>query len=320
MRPARLALLALAIAAAPLVPARALAQQQDAAIAEQLFRDGRALLEAGKVDEACDKFVTSQRIAPAIGTLLNLAICRERQGKTATAWSLFADVEAQAQRAGDQARLQIAHDHEAALGGRLRKIVIDLPAPPPGTVVKLDGEALPTGALGTEIPVDPGHHDIAVSAPGKEPWEEPKLDADAGSSPVHVRVDLRDALATTVTETPTPASPPTTEAHRILWPAWVAFGVGAAGLLTGGIAGGLALSDASDAKSHCQGNVCTPAGQSPADSAKHLATVSDVGFVVGAAGGLAGAALWIWAPTERRESSVGVLLGPMSVTIHGSFR
>ncbi len=99
-------------AASTFVPALAHAQ---AAIAEQLFRDGRELLDAGKTDEACEKFAASQRLAPAIGTQLNLATCREKQGKTATAWSLFVDVESAAQRAGDAKRARFARDHEMAL-------------------------------------------------------------------------------------------------------------------------------------------------------------------------------------------------------------
>src|SRR5262245_49072385 len=63
----------------------ALALQSAAAIAdpgtaEALFREARTLLEAGKVDEACEKFKASSESEPSSGTLLNLAACRLRQG------------------------------------------------------------------------------------------------------------------------------------------------------------------------------------------------------------------------------------------------
>ena len=121
---------ALAGAGMVFVPGTARAQS-DAAIAEQLFRDGRALMEGGKTDEACEKFAASQRLAAGLGTQLNLALCREKQGKTATAWSLFCDVEAEASRRGDS-RASIAHDHEVALAPQLKKVVIEVPSPPPG--------------------------------------------------------------------------------------------------------------------------------------------------------------------------------------------
>lgn len=207
---------ALALAGAAtllLVPCSALAQS-DTAIAEQLFRDGRQLMDQGKTDEACEKFLASQRLAPALGTQLNLAICREKQGKTATAWSIFADVEAAAERKGDP-RARIAHDHEAALAGQLKKVVIEVPSPPAGMVIKLDGTVLPAGALGTEIPLDPGDHDLLVTAPGKKPWEQSKLSLGPSATTVHVRVELEDeapaaapptaAPATTTDATPQPA-------------------------------------------------------------------------------------------------------------------
>jgi len=45
--------------------------------AEKLFRDGRALLQENKLAEACAAFERSDAIEPRIGTVLNLADCRE---------------------------------------------------------------------------------------------------------------------------------------------------------------------------------------------------------------------------------------------------
>jgi hypothetical protein len=175
--------------------------QPTAAIAEQLFRDGRALMAAGKTDEACEKFTSSQRLAPAVGTLLNLAVCREKQGRNATAWSLFADAEAEAVRAGDKVRATLARDHESKLAPELKKVVIEVPTPPQGMVVELDDVALPPGALGTEIPIDPGDHELVVTAPGKKAWSQAKLNLGPSAMTVHVRVELQD-------EAPVAAPPP----------------------------------------------------------------------------------------------------------------
>ncbi len=186
--------------------------QADAAIAEQLFRDGRSLMESGKIDQACEKFAASQKLGPAIGTQLNLAICREKQGRTATAWSLFADVEAAAQRNGDAARARIAHDHEAALTGQLKKVVIEVPIPPAGMVVQLDGSALPPGALGTEVPLDPGDHTLVVTAPGKKKWEQAKVSLGPSATTVHVRVELEDEPVTPAPAAVVPAPAPYAQA------------------------------------------------------------------------------------------------------------
>jgi hypothetical protein len=53
--------------------------------AEVLFRDGRSLMTAGKVAEACAAFEQSQKLEPAVPTLINLAACREKLGQLATA-------------------------------------------------------------------------------------------------------------------------------------------------------------------------------------------------------------------------------------------
>jgi hypothetical protein len=199
-------LVLLAATAAPIAASSVAHAQPTGAIAEQLFRDGRALMAQGKTDEACEKFASSQHLAPAIGTLLNLAVCREKQGRNATAWSLFADAEAQAQRAGDKVRATLAHDKLAAIAPQLKKVVIEVPAPPSGTVVKLDGVPLPPGALGTEIPLDPGDHDLEVAAPGKKTWSQAKLNLGPSAMTVHVRVELEDEAA--ILPPPAPPEPP----------------------------------------------------------------------------------------------------------------
>src|ERR1019366_5157952 len=54
--------------------------------AEALFEEGRSLVAAGKYAEACPKFADSERLGPSVATLLNLAKCWGRGGRTAPAW------------------------------------------------------------------------------------------------------------------------------------------------------------------------------------------------------------------------------------------
>jgi len=57
-------------------------------------------MKQGDYAAACPKLEESQRLDPALGTLLNLADCREQEGNVATAWSLFRDAESLARRGG----------------------------------------------------------------------------------------------------------------------------------------------------------------------------------------------------------------------------
>ncbi|HEV7557771.1 MAG TPA: hypothetical protein VGO00_20035, partial [Kofleriaceae bacterium] len=74
---------------------------------EAEFQRGKTLMAAGKVAEACAAFEASMRIDPAKGTLYNLALCHEKLGKIASAWSEFIELsraDTNAARAKDSTR------------------------------------------------------------------------------------------------------------------------------------------------------------------------------------------------------------------------
>ena len=153
-------------------PAYAQGGDTDRQIAQQLFDDGRALIEAKRYAEACTKFAESQRLDPGGGTLLNLAVCHELEGKTATAWSEFRDALGQAVKDERKDREDIARAHIADLAGRLTRIVVHVPegVATRDPEINLDRSKLPPTAWNTPIPVDPGEHRVTVSAAGMETW------------------------------------------------------------------------------------------------------------------------------------------------------
>ena len=93
---AALVLAVLAVLAVATSPARA-----DKTEATKLFEQGRALLVAGKVEQACPLFEKSFALERAVGTELNLADCDERLGHLADAWRMFDDAATQSERSGN---------------------------------------------------------------------------------------------------------------------------------------------------------------------------------------------------------------------------
>jgi hypothetical protein len=149
----------------------------DAALAEALFSEARQLMAQGKYAEACSKFESSNRADPATGTLLNLANCYEKLGKTATAWAVYVQVAA----SPGALRTEFARQHADALLPTLPKLTIQAPSAPANASVARDGIAVPAGAFGTAIPVDPGRHVIEATAPGRIRFHR-EVDVQSGTS------------------------------------------------------------------------------------------------------------------------------------------
>src|SRR5262245_3040707 len=106
-------LLALAVPAMPHV-VRAQGAR-DSAGAETLFLEGRKLIEAREYAQACKKLEASQRLAPAVGTLLDLGDGYQQNGQIAPAWLTFREATAEAQRLGRHDRERLARERASQL-------------------------------------------------------------------------------------------------------------------------------------------------------------------------------------------------------------
>lgn len=285
-------------------------------IAQSLFDDARALLESGRYAEACPKFAESQRVDPGGGTLLNLALCHELEGRTATAWLEFREALAQAIRDQRDDRVALARSHIDGLLPKLAKVTVhvpdDLSARNPE--VCLDRAALPRSAWGIPIPVDPGEHEISVVVSGAR-WETSVVAREPGAV-----YDVKIAA---------PSAPPSDGAgkpgeRRRGAAFWVVLSGAAVFFVASGITGILALDADAYVRENCSSarDFCRvgDAGES-ASRARALAWTSTV--TLGA--GVAAVAVAFLLPREARPRSgqagpVGLTVMADGTTVFGALR
>jgi hypothetical protein len=277
------------------------------ALAEALFRQGRDLMNAANFKDACPKLAESQRLDAGLGTLLYLADCHEREGKTASAWGEFSEAASEASRAGQRDREEAARKRMTALEPRLSQLKLAMAAVPDGAVLKLDGKTLSMAVLGAAMPVDPGPHRIEVAAPGKRAYSDTII---VPSSPGVKSVEI-PALpddAPPVFGAPPPAAPalsqtpPGASANEAPAPGhtlgYVVGGVGVGALLAGGYFGLRVFSLKQDQDAHCPNKQCDREGLDIQDEAKTAGTLSTV--LVGA--GLVGVGVGAYLILSNRGS------------------
>ncbi len=303
-------------------------------------------MERGETAAACRRFEESQRLDPLPGTLLNLAVCHEKEGRTATAWVEFHDAEVVARRDGREDRVALAAERARSLERRLLRlsVVVAPEAETPGLAVALDGADLARPAWGNPLPVDPGEHVVEASAAGKVTRSVRVTLAGEGQVRT-VTVDrLEDVPApassspasapappppTVVPETPapSPALPSAAAVHRPPEPtdsnasngrvrrevAVVLGALSVAGLAVGTVFGvdAFAKHGASDAQCPAA-NQCTAAGVAYNEQSQTSADRSTVAF--GASIAVIGVAAYLWfsAPSATPPASSALRIAPVA--------
>lgn len=252
--------LAAAIASAILLSSAAAtaepAAPPDVVRADRLFQDATALIAARNFADACPMFAESYRLDPAGGTLQNLAMCNEELGQWASAYARFEELRAisiDGSRPRPD-RVKLAEEHLAKLAPRVTRVVVVVPREiEDGAAVTIDGAAIPKARLSTGVPVDPGPHEVTVTAKGMRPFHARVEATDGGELrvPVDVQPDA-PATKTAPPATPTPTPPPPEPPRSTFPTAGVAIGAaGLAALGTGAVFGVLTITTSAKADDAC---------------------------------------------------------------------
>ena len=311
---------------------------ENIAAARTLGIQGVQLADAGKCPEAIEKLQRAEALHHAPTILGRLGECQVNVGEVVTgtenlntvvrevlpanAPKVFHDAQDRAQKVLTAATPKIAH------------LLIRVTPSNLNASVTIGGKPVPAALLGAERPTDPGTYQVTATAEGYKPSSATVTLAEGGHQDITLLLEkdpnavsaLPPSTTGAVVATPTGDQSSPQPAKESMVPVYVAFGIGGAGLVLGGVTGVLAMSKASD----CPNKVCPTQGD--LDSAKSMATISTIGFGVGIAGAAVGTILLLTGGghTEtavaraKRERAPKLALQPWfgvsSVGLTGSFQ
>jgi len=265
------------------------------------------------------EFRASLEIVASPNARLYVARCMREMGELIDAYNEFGHVEADAKALAEREpryaqTAQSAADERADLKNSLAFVTFAIKNASPETTLKIGNEEIQREAwIGTRV-VMPGTLEITVHTPPNPPKQH-LLTLAAGES----KTFEVDAVPP-----PPPAPPPVDVAPPAPHPAeklrpfaYVAGGVGAAGVLTFVIAGAMANSTYSSLKSDCNDGPCPPSRADDISSGRTQQTIANVGLVVGLVGIAAGTTLFFVSAPDKSGSQASVVVGPAWVGIRG---
>lgn len=297
--------------------------------AEALFEQGLHEMQAGNYDKACPPIEQSYRIEPLPGTLFTLAQCEAERGRLATAVARYEEYLTlypklpRDKRAKHKERAQVARQQRNQIEPDVPQLTLVLPPDAPrDAVIQCDGVTVANASLGTPLPVDPGEHVVTTLVAGE------------ALSQFRVKLAKGEKLLlrlTHETRAATPSLPKPAEAASGEQPSgdgssaaadsqpsrgrrvgtYVAGGVGLAGLILGGVMGGLALAQKSTVDAKCTTDLggsriaCDDeASLRAAENLQDYGLWSTIGFGVGLAGSAVVVVLLATEPARASEAPV----------------
>ena len=288
------------------------------------FQRGIELEQAGNWSEAIQQFreVGQVRMTPQVR--FHIAFCEEGLGRLVTALGGYELALAEADAVGADFRTEV-ETSIAKLRERIPKLVIVRGTNAEAALVKLDGIDLGASSVGVEVPLDPGPHTITATAPGYEPFSQ--------------TADLHEREVTNVTielvPSPEPAEPlrPVGPDQPLPPPApnrtvpYIVGGVGAAGLIAGGVFFALRQTTLATLEENCPGAERLRCDKSNEPAYKRVLAYSVIAPVATGVGvaGLAAATTLILLEKKPGQPQKGVVVTPAApgayagVSVSGRF-
>jgi hypothetical protein len=175
--------------------------------AADLYQAGAAAASDGKWEEAAAKFEQAVAIRATPVGLFNLAQAERNLGRLAAAKRHFVSARSMAIRDGADDVRRLADDALASINPRLSRLILALPPDAAHVEAQVDGR--PAEITDGEIELDPGKHEIVITAAGEKPFHEELSFADGQKRKLVVSFRVPE----TVPPPPAvaPAAPPPTK-------------------------------------------------------------------------------------------------------------
>jgi hypothetical protein len=307
-------------------PVWAEASEADRATARALALEGHDALQKKDYATAADRFSRADSLVHAPTLVVDWARSLQGLGRFVEAHEKYELVLREGIPAGSPKSwlraLEDAKKELDTLKPRLAWVTVILKDPPDASV-KIDGVLVPPAAVGVKRAADPGFPEVSVSALGYEPFKQTVTVGPGEEKSIEVSLKkLPEVAAAPVTSDAAYRPRQKSDAQRVA--SYVMLGLGGAGLVAGGVTGGLALRKRADLKSECRGDACLPASAHKISTYHLYGTVSGISLGVGVAGLGAGLLLLLTEPkaeeTARASLTVRPLLGLGVLGAEGTFQ
>jgi hypothetical protein len=295
--------------------------EQDGAVAaaRAAFQEATGLARQGRWVDALHAFERSGALHAHAITTYNLGYCERVLGHWTRARKiLLRALDEHQARGGTELPLDLVAATQAFLGEADRQIarvrvsvateggalgvdgrpleVADARATPPvlvgGTRPMGPAEAPPAPSFTVEL--DPGEHVFVLVSSGQPDVVVTETLAPGSQSVLELRAQPH------VPSSPPPQAPPPRPVNRK--PAFIALGIGAAGIVTGGIAGLVALGKRGGVAAACTPDEDYRSCDSQRSAANLAADASTTAFVAGGVGLAVGAVLFVLAPEASSDT------------------
>lgn len=270
------------------------------------FQQGLELYEQGDYEAAAIAFNRAYEIKPSYRILFNIGQAEAELKHYALALEAFTRYLAEGGDAIPEDRLQ-------KVKGEIKRLntlvgLIELECAVADAQVKIDNETRGFTPLAGAITVDIGKHEIVVTKGTAELLRE--VVRVAGGQRVRLQVQAEGDAATAAGDLGGGVSDAgDAEGPDRVW-TWVAFGLGGAAAIAGGVIGGVAVSKRKALEEEdCQDQHCYPSARDEGDTIESLNLTADVLFGVAAAGVVAGVVLYFVEPDDEEQVALTPTVG-----------